>query len=255
MSLLKRIFMFLLAISLTLALGTVVFASDDNRYDVFDRHAQQSFVPSDLVYWVDNIYDEEHAIYAIVTTPLLRLRSEPSTDSEILAIVAGGTRLAVLYQLENWVKVDFEGNVGYLNTDFVRFHYGNVDTSYLAEQIVAHSLQFLGTPYVWGGNDLRRGVDCSGFVHHVFRDFGIVLYRSSAAMSRNGVAVGRNELLPGDLVFFDTMGGGRISHVGLYIGDGDFIHSTVPGVGGGVIISSLYEAYYLRTYRAARRVL
>jgi len=248
-------FMFILAIGLTLASGTAVFASDHNQYDIFNRHAQLSFVPNDLVYWVSDTYDEEHVIYAIVTTPSLRLRSGPSTDSEILVMVAGGTRLAVLYQLPNWVKVDFEGYVGYLNTDFVRFHYGNVDTSYLANQIVAHSLQFLGTPYVWGGNDLRRGVDCSGFVHHVFRDFGIVLYRSSAAMAQNGIAVSRKELLPGDLVFFDTMGGGRISHVGLYIGDGDFIHSTVPGVGGGVVISSLYEAYYVRTYRAARRVL
>jgi len=153
--------------------------------------------------------------------------------------------------------VYFEGQIGYLNIYFVRIHYGvdNANASYLAEQIVAHSLQFLGTPYVWGGNDLRHGVDCSGFVHHVFRDFGIVLNRTSATLAHNGVFVDRQALLPGDLVFFDTAGGGRISHVGLYIGDGYFIHSSVPGVGGGVIISNLNEAYYARTYRTARRVL
>jgi len=224
-------------------------------------HIYRSFIPDGFVHWIDEIDIEDYydgglyLIRAVVSTGRLRLRSEPSRDSEIIMTLSGGTSVEVLYQLQNWVRVYFEGNIGYLKMDYVRIHYMNTDMSSLALQIVEHSQQFLGTPYVWGGNDLRRGVDCSGFVHHVFRDFGIVLYRNSAAMTQNGVAVGREELLPADLLFFATAGGNRISHVGLYIGGGYFIHATVPGANGGVIISSLYEAYYVRTFRLARRVL
>lgn len=224
-------------------------------------HIYRSFIPNEFVYWVDEVDIEDsygegvYLIHATVSAERLRLRSEPSLDSEIITSLVGGTRVEVLYQLQDWVRVYFEGYIGYLKMDYVRIHYANTDISSLALQIVAHSQQFLGTPYVWGGNDLRRGVDCSGFVHHVFRDFGIVLYRNSAAMTQNGVPVGRDELLPADLLFFATAGGNRISHVGLYIGDGYFIHATVPGANGGVVISSLYEAYYVRTFRTARRVL
>jgi len=224
-------------------------------------HIYRSFIPDGFVYWIDDDkdgYDEGmYLVRAVVSTGRLRLRSEPSTDSEIIAMLSGGTSVEVISQLEykNWVKVYFEGHIGYLKMDYVRIHYRSINAGCLALQIVEHGKQFLGTPYVWGGNDLRRGVDCSGFVHHVFRDFGIILYRNSAAMTQNGTAIGRGELLPADLLFFATAGSNRISHVGLYIGDGYFIHATVPGRNGGVVISSLYEAYYTRTYRMARRVL
>ncbi|MCL2565565.1 MAG: SH3 domain-containing protein [Defluviitaleaceae bacterium] len=201
--------------------------------------------------------DAPRAVVSTFTGSGLRLRSGPSTYTDIITLVPGGTTVDVLHRTPEWARVTFDGYIGYLSREFVQIHYGSgpIDTSTLAGQIIAHGKQFLGTPYLWAGNDLRVGVDCSGFVHHVFRDFGIILYRNSAAMTRNGVPVGRYELLPGDLVFFDTVGNGGISHIGLYIGNGDFIHSSSSRRTWGVVISSLYEPYYIRTYMTARRVL
>ena len=265
----KTVTAFVLMVFLMFASMMSVFSVE---YEVFDDdsqsitwhdsdilHIYRSFIPDDFVHWIDDIEyglgEDIYFVRAVVSTGRLRLRSKPSVDSEIITTLPGGTSVEVLYQFPDWIRVYFDGYIGYLKRDYVRIHYTNADLSSLAMQIVNHSTQFVGTPYVWGGNDLRRGVDCSGFVHHVFRDFGIVLYRNSAAMTQNGVPVGRNELMPADLLFFSTAGGSRISHVGLYIGDGYFIHSTIPGRNGGVVISSLYEAYYVRTYRTARRVL
>ena len=201
--------------------------------------------------------DSARAVVTTFTGSGLRLRGMPSTESEIITLIPGGTTVDVLHRTSDWARVSFGSYEGYLSKEFVRIHYGPgpIDTSTLAGQIIAHGKQFLGTPYLWAGNDLRTGVDCSGFVHHVFRDLGIILYRNSAAMTRNGVPVGRYELLPGDLVFFDTAGNGGISHVGIYIGNGDFIHSSSSRRTWGVVISSLYEPYYIRTYMTARRVL
>ncbi|MPN39735.1 Gamma-D-glutamyl-L-lysine dipeptidyl-peptidase [bioreactor metagenome] len=114
----------------------------------------------------------------------------------------------------------------------------------------------MGTPYVYGGTNLNKGVDCSGFVYSVFKNFGIDLNRSSAGMASNGVYVEKSSLQPGDLILFDTTGAndGGISHVGMYIGNGQYIHST-SGREYCVTISDLNNDYGLRTYVTARRVL
>lgn len=122
------------------------------------------------------------------------------------------------------------------------------------QDVVAFAMQFLGTPWRWGGTNLTGGVDCSGFVFSVFRHHGITLNRSSRDQIRNGTIVSRHELLPGDLVFFATGRGGGITHVGIYIGGGDFVHSSSIR-SGGVRVSSLYEAYYQRTYVNAARII
>ena len=114
----------------------------------------------------------------------------------------------------------------------------------------------MGTPYVYGGTNLNKGVDCSGFVYSVYKNFGVNLNRSSAGMASNGVYVEKSNLQPGDLVLFDTTGvnDGKISHVGIYIGNGQYIHST-SGKEYCVTISELNNDYGLRTYVTARRVL
>lgn len=108
---------------------------------------------------------------------------------------------------------------------------------------------YLGTPYHYGGTD-RRGMDCSGLVWRAFRDADArELPRTSRAMHGEGMAVTRAELMPGDLVFFATSGKG-VNHVGLYEGDGDFLHASSSR---GVIRSSLAERYWRRCYVDARR--
>ena len=95
------------------------------------------------------------------------------------------------------------------------------------QQVVDYALQFIGTPYVSGGNNLNSGVDCSGFTQQVYKHFGINLERSSRSQySTNGVSVTKEELQPGDLVFY---GYGSVNHVAIYIGDGKIVHSPTPG--------------------------
>jgi NlpC/P60 family protein len=124
-----------------------------------------------------------------------------------------------------------------------------IDGSALAD----YAKQFVGTPYVWGGNDLRKGVDCSGLVTQVFAKFGIQLPRTTYNMIGTGKGVKMNELQVGDLIFFDTdNSSGGPDHVGIYLGDGKFIHAPRPGK--GVEIADLKSGYYQDTFMGGRRV-
>ena len=112
--------------------------------------------------------------------------------------------------------------------------------------VVGVAMQYLGTPYVWGGAS-PGGFDCSGLVMYAYQQVGISLPHSSYAQYGAGVAVSRDQLQPGDLVFFDGLG-----HVGIYVGGGSFIHA--PHSGDVVKISSM-TGWYASTYVGARRIL
>lgn len=108
----------------------------------------------------------------------------------------------------------------------------------------------LGIKYKYGG-DTTRGFDCSGFTRYVFAKLGIDLPRTSGGQAKEGVKVAKNELRPGDLVFFNTNGKG-ISHVGIYMGDGKFAHASTTR---GITITPMNDKYYSKRYVTARRVL
>lgn len=116
------------------------------------------------------------------------------------------------------------------------------------EQVVTYGAQFLGVPYRWGGES-PSGFDCSGFVRFTYGHFGVYLGRDSFSQFTEGTAVSRANLLPGDLVFFDTDGGGA-SHVGIYAGGDRFINAA----GDCVKYSSLDDGYWGAHYIGARRV-
>jgi peptidoglycan DL-endopeptidase CwlO len=113
--------------------------------------------------------------------------------------------------------------------------------------VVGIAMQYLGVPYVWGGASPSTGFDCSGFTMYVFAQIGVSLPHHAASQYNYGVPVSRDQLAPGDLVFFDGLG-----HEGIYIGNGQFIHA--PHTGDVVKISSLYEDWYSSTYYGARRL-
>jgi NlpC/P60 family len=122
-----------------------------------------------------------------------------------------------------------------------------------ASDMVLAAVNFLGVPYRHGGTSAESGFDCSGFTRHVFEmSIGMVLPRRAAeqAKSESLQQVKRNELKPGDLVFFNTMRR-AFSHVGIYVGDGNFIHA--PRTGGKVRIESMREAYWSARFNGARR--
>ena len=115
-------------------------------------------------------------------------------------------------------------------------------------QVVAIAMQYLGTPYVWAASDPSVGFDCSGLTKYVFAQVGVSLPHYAAAQYQLGSPVSRDDLQPGDLVFFSGLG-----HMGMYIGDGNMIHA--PQTGDVVKISSIYEPYRISGWVGARRVL
>jgi cell wall-associated NlpC family hydrolase len=122
-----------------------------------------------------------------------------------------------------------------------------------ASDLVMSAINFLGVPYRRGGNSAEQGFDCSGFTRHVFENsLGLVLPRRADQQARDGALaeVKRDELKPGDLVFFNTMKR-AFSHVGIYVGDGKFIHA--PRSGAQVRIEDMRAAYWTKRYNGARR--
>jgi cell wall-associated NlpC family hydrolase len=121
----------------------------------------------------------------------------------------------------------------------------------LSASLVATAQRFIGIPYRWGGESKASGFDCSGLTMTVYRLNGLELPRNALAQSRAGTAVARGTLQPGDLVFFATGSHDQISHVGLYSGQGLFIHA--PGRGQHIRSASLSNGYFKARYRGARR--
>lgn len=121
-----------------------------------------------------------------------------------------------------------------------------------ARDLVLHAMGFLGVHYKYGGSSPETGFDCSGLVHYVFSQaLGLVLPRDTQSISHSGEEITRDELQPGDLVFFNTLRR-PFSHVGIYLGEQRFIHA--PSHGGRVEIVSMSERYWRQRYNGARRI-
>jgi cell wall-associated NlpC family hydrolase len=121
-------------------------------------------------------------------------------------------------------------------------------------QPLLKALSLLGTPYKFGSSNPEKGVDCSGFVKHVYKESAdISLPRSAAEMSQKGETVAKSDLKPGDLVFFNTRKKPN-SHVGIYAGDGEFVHAS-SSRSKEVMISRINEKYWASRFNGARRVL
>ena len=185
---------------------------------------------------------------ATVTADGLKVRSEASTESEVVGMVAYGEELEVLQEQDGWVKVSYDEESAYVSADYVtvgkklktalnmtEFLYGE-GVSDVRVELCEYAKQFIGNPYVWGGVSLTKGADCSGFVLSVYQKFGISLPHSSRAQANMGRAISMSEAKPGDLVFYSK--GGRINHVAIYIGGGQVCHASSPKT--GIKVSGAY---------------
>jgi len=164
---------------------------------------------------------------AIVTASILNLRSEPdlNNSNNIIGKLSSNEEVTIIGEIGAWYQVKSSGQItGYVHKDYIHKYDPNQPVDTVRNQIVAYAKNFIGTRYRYGGTSLTGGVDCSGYTGQIFAKFGYALDRSSRGQGKNGVAVARNQLLPGDLVVYGY--GGSISHVAIFIGDGQIIHAT-----------------------------
>ena len=194
--------------------------------------------------------EEDDKIYARITEGPLNIRSGPGTEFDRVGTLYAGRIVEVEEILYGWYKI--EG--GYISADYaVEAKADEVARSGLGQQIADYALQFKGYRYVHGGAS-PSGFDCSGFTSYIYKQFGYSISRTCSGQLDNGVPVSMGELQPGDIVIFNKSNPSvRATHVGLYIGDGQFIHASTARV--GVIISKLSDAYYTTGFVGGRRIV
>ena len=191
----------------------------------------------------------------------VNFRSAASTSSTILGELKNGTAVTVLSTSNGWSKVSYAGKTGYISADYlVTASSGtaispsntaaSVSISAKRQSVLNYAAQFLGVPYVYGGST-PSGFDCSGFTSYVFKNTVGSIPRVAQAQYDATTRVSRDDLLPGDLVFFGSSTS-SISHVGIYVGSNQFIHA--PSTGDVVKYSSLTGSYATR-YQGAGRVI
>ena len=180
----------------------------------------------------------------------------PSDSAASLRTLRQGkvARLNDVTEDGNWYQITFSGTTGYVRADgcqTVQYsdYAGTSAVKSAREDLVDYAKSFLGTRYVWGGAS-PSGFDCSGFTMYVYAHFGYRMSHGASDQLYAFTRVSSAQRLPGDLVFF-SYGGGDISHVGIYLGGGAFIHATSNG---GVKIS-YFDGYYSSTYVGAVRIL
>jgi len=181
-----------------------------------------------------------------------------------LLILSRDAVVEIYSAYEDWYYVSYKNVYGYIPKSAAKIpaHFSlpsnkpsvrQPNATGLAAEIISYARSFIGTKYASAGTSPQKGFDCSGFVSYVLSNFDISVGRSSRDMAARGAEVQKASLQPGDLVFFATSGGRTISHVGIFIGDGLFVHSS--SWGKGVMVSSLDEAYYVGRYVKATRVI
>ena len=194
---------------------------------------------------------ETETLYGRVVTGSLNVRSGPGTGYDKCGKVYAGKSVEILETLDGWYRIP----EGYVSADYIRvMDESDTAASGVAAQVVETAMSFLGYPYVYGGSS-PKGFDCSGFTSYIYKQYGYSLNRTCSGQLDNGTPVAMSELQPGDLVIFKkyASSSGRASHVGLYIGGGEFIHASTSKV--GVIISKLSDAYYTTGFVGGRRIV
>ena len=200
----------------------------------------------------DYLQVTEEQLYGQVMDGPLNIRSGPGTEHGTVGSLSTGAVVEIeelVGGYGGWYKIE----QGYVSSDYV----AQVDASVAASsgkgsQIAQYALQYVGCPYVYGGSS-PSGFDCSGFTTYVMKHFGYSISRTASGQMDNGTSISKSELQPGDLVFFNNGNSSkRATHVGIYTGNGQFVHASTSTT--GVIISDLNSSYYSSTYVGARRL-
>lgn len=189
----------------------------------------------------------------------LNLRAECSMSADRVGSIPNGVVLALEDSKDGWYQVTFRGVTGYVSGDYIEPTEEEVTAapsgSGVGAQVVELAMQYLGCPYVYGAAG-PKSFDCSGFTYYIYGKLGYSIYRTaSTQFNGNGVSISRQNLQPGDLVFFREHGSSKsATHVGIYIGNGQIIHASSSKSGAYVRINSLSEKWYADRYVGAKRI-
>lgn len=219
----------------------------------------------------DEIYDPDVTVselsgtrYVIAST--LNVRDSWSSSSTKVGTLSYGESVTVTGKCSNgWVRIRYEGHTAYVSGEYlvVDKPTGNETpvtpttpstsggSGSKAAEIAEYVMSFVGYAYVYGGASPSTGFDCSGLMYYCLTQYGYSMNRVADDQMNQGTAVSRSELAVGDLVFFGY--GDYADHVGMYIGNGNFVHASTPS--SGVRINSLNETYYNTRYIGARRII
>ena len=215
-----------------------------------------------------NLADKEATNMAVCNSGGLRVREEGSLDAPVITLVAEGEELEVVDIQDDWVKIMLDDEAAYVSADYVdiakklekavsltELKYGQ-GVSDIRDDLVNYAKQFLGNPYVWGGTRPDKGFDCSGLVFYAYNKIlEAKLPRTANEMYhyRRATIVANNDLRRGDLLFFHIHSREIADHMGVYLGDGQFIES--PRTGETIRISRLAEPFWQDHFLGARRIL
>lgn len=191
-----------------------------------------------------------------VTENYVRVRTGPSTNYSIITMLNAGTSLRIVGKTDGWYKIEYNGISGYMSADYVTETTGSSSStpSSKGQEIADFARQYVGYSYVYGGASPWTGFDCSGLMYYVYGQFGYSIQRGAGSQyAYSGVYVDKSELQPGDLVFFSDNGFVSVTHVGMYLGDGQFVHASNPQ--SGVRLDSLDSSYYSKVYYGAKRII
>lgn len=246
----------------SLPYGTkIAVISNSNDWYQIAVNGQTAYVSGAYVNWTPDC-DFSIGTGIVKCSTTVNLRSTPSTEGGVLGSLSNNARVQVVGIASGWYKVVANGQTGYIHVDYVSVTGGPTADKSAAfgstasassgtrQAILDYAAQFLGTPYVYGGSS-PSGFDCSGFTSYVYKNVATPIARTSSQQRNTTKNISMSELQPGDLVFFGS--GGNVSHVGIFAGNGQFIHS--PHTGSSVKYDSLTSGNYNRRFICGGRVL
>ena len=260
----------------------VILEQTNSEWYKVNFHGSIGYVSAPLLR--DVLTAENFSAQGRITGDLVKIRSRPNVSTDILGTYRQKTEMTVIGINNGWYKVKHDGHTGYVRSDFMEIISGYKASSGagsssasssssssssakaksspapsanlpLGQQVVDFALGFLGYDYVRGAQSPSQGFDCSGLVYYVYSEFGYSVKRTASTQysDSNYALIDRSDIAPGDLLFFSSYGTKTVTHVGIYIGDDEFVHASRPGI--GVVISRIDSSYYTKGWVGARRVI
>ncbi len=227
-----------------------VIGESDNWYNIRLSDGRTGWVSKDYI-------ASQMSTTGTVTATRLNVRTGPSTSNSIMHTLWNGNRVNVIGESDGWYNIRLsDGRTGWVSKTYLQVTGSNQqDTKQQKiDKVIATAKSLIGTPYVYGGESLEEGgFDCSGFTQYVYKQVGYNLNRISSDQAVQGIYVSRSNMQPGDLVFSSFNANGKVDHVGIYLGNGQMIHS--PSTGDTVKITNINVSYWQQRYVTARRLI